>query len=314
MENPGYHTPVMLREIIEYLDPSNGDTVIDCTLGGGSHSAEILKRIVPDGRLIGLDQDDDAISAASERLSEYFGKITIVKGNFAQLNDIASELEINSVEGIIFDLGVSSFQLDTPERGFSFRNDAELDMRMSKDIKLTAEKLVNTYSESQLTDIIFKYGEDRWAKRIAKFIVENRTHRPIKTTKELVDIILAAVPVGARKDNIHPATKVFQALRISVNNEMESLEKGLNAAIKLLAKNGIICVLSYHSLEDRIVKDTFLQYTGKCTCPSALPICACGAVKSIDIITRRPLQPLDDEISANPRARSAKLRVARKLL
>lgn len=314
MENSGYHTPVMLREIIEYLNPKNGDIVIDCTLGGGSHSAEILKKIVPDGRIIGIDQDDDAIEAASKRLNEYPKNVTIVKGNFSQLSEIASELRLTSVNGIIFDLGVSSFQLDTPERGFSFRNDADLDMRMDKNNNLTAEKLVNTFTESQLTDIIYRYGEDRWAKRIAKFIIEKRTRKPIKTTKDLVDVILAAVPVGARKDSINPATKTFQAIRIFINNEMESLETGLNAAIKLLDKNGIICVLSYHSLEDRIVKDTFLQYTGRCVCPAALPICSCGAIKSLDIITRRPLLPSSDEISINPRARSAKLRAARKLL
>lgn len=304
----------MSREIIEYLNPKNGDTVIDCTLGGGGHSAEILPKIIPDGRIIGIDQDDDAITAASDRLSGFPDNVTIVKGNFVQLDEIASELGIDSVDGIIFDLGVSSFQLDTQERGFSFKGDAALDMRMSRDQELTAESLLNTYSENKLTDIIYRYGEDRWAKRIAKFIIESRTRRPIKTTKELVDIILAAVPVGARRDNIHPATRVFQALRIAVNDEMQSLETGLHAAIKLLGKNGVICVLSYHSLEDRIVKDTFLQYTGRCICPAALPICSCGAIKSLDIITRRPLKSSGDEISANPRARSAKLRVAKKLL
>lgn len=314
MDKPGYHIPVMSREIIEYLNLENGDTVIDCTLGGGSHSAEILKRIIPDGKLIGIDQDDDAITAASRYLSEFSDNVTIVKGNFARLCEIASELGINAVDGIIFDLGVSSFQLDTPERGFSFRNDSELDMRMDKKQNLTAEKLVNTYTESQLADIIYKYGEERWAKRIAKFIVEKRTSKPVETTQDLVDIILAAVPAGARSENIHPATRTFQSIRIYINKEMESLEAGLNAAVELLSKDGMICVLSYHSLEDRIVKNTFLKYTGKCTCPAALPICTCNAIRSLDIITRRPLLPSDDEIRINSRARSAKLRVARKLI
>lgn len=304
----------MVREILEHLGPQNGDTIIDCTLGGGSHSAEILEKITPNGRLIGIDQDDDAIRAASERLGGHQGNVILAKGNFSQLEDIAAKLGICSADGIIFDLGVSSFQLDTPERGFSFRGDAELDMRMDKTQKLTAEKLVNTYTEGQLADIIYRYGEDRWARRIAKFIVEKRNRQPIRSTKDLVDAILAAVPSGARSDNIHPATLTFQAIRICVNREMESLETGLDAAIRLLSKGGAVCVLSYHSLEDRIVKNAFVRHAGRCACPPALPICACGAKKSIEIITRRPLRPSAEEIEINPRSRSAKLRVAKKLL
>lgn len=304
----------MAREILEHLGPQNGDTIIDCTLGGGSHSAEILEKITPNGRLIGIDQDDDAIRAASERLGGHQGNVILAKGNFSQLEDIAAKLGICSADGIIFDLGVSSFQLDTPERGFSFRGDAELDMRMDKTQKLTAEKLVNTYTEGQLADIIYRYGEDRWARRIAKFIVEKRNRQPIRSTKDLVDAILAAVPSGARSDSIHPATLTFQAIRICVNREMESLETGLDAAIRLLSKGGAVCVLSYHSLEDRIVKNAFVRYAGRCACPPALPICACGAKKSIEIITRRPLRPSAEEIEINPRSRSAKLRVAKKLL
>ncbi|MFA6665747.1 MAG: 16S rRNA (cytosine(1402)-N(4))-methyltransferase RsmH [Armatimonadota bacterium] len=305
-----YHAPVMLKEVLEVLQPEAGATYIDCTVGGGGHSIEIAKRIVPGGLLIGIDRDDDALKAASLRLEEFKNSVILEKGNFENLVEIAERLGVTKARGILLDLGVSSHQLDVPERGFSFRQDALLDMRMDAGEALTAAELVNTLSERELSDLIWKYGEDRWARRIAKFIVKRR---PVRTTGELAETIKAAVPVGARAENIHPATRTFQALRIVVNRELESLQNGLESAIRLLESGGRICVLSYHSLEDRIVKETFLRFSGRCKCPPGLPICTCGAREIIHILTRRPISPTDAEVKANPRARSAKLRAAQKL-
>jgi 16S rRNA (cytosine1402-N4)-methyltransferase len=308
-----YHKPVMLDEVLEFLRPENGKIIIDCTLGGGGHSLEIVKRIVPDGMLVGIDRDSEALAAAAERLASYSENVTLKKGAFGDLSDIAKELGLKTVDGALFDLGVSSHQLDAAERGFSFRQDAPLDMRMDTSEDVTAEDLVNTLSESELADIIWRYGEERWAKRIAQFIVKSRKIKPVKSTGDLVDVIMAAIPQGARKGAIHPATRTFQALRIAVNRELEMLKEGLDAAIGLLKVGGRICVLSYHSLEDRIVKETFLSYSGRCTCPPPLPVCVCGAKKSLEILTRRPALPTDAEIIENARARSAKLRVAEKV-
>jgi len=263
--------------------------------------------------LIGLDRDEEAIKAAAEYLSPYSENVILEKGSFGDLQEIAEKLGIGTIDGALFDLGVSSHQLEAPERGFSFRYDAELDMRMDRSQAVTARELVNSLSERRLAELIRTYGEDRWAKRIAKFIVDRRARKPIRTTFDLVQVILAAVPEGARTEHIHPATRTFQALRIVVNREMESLQQGLDAAIGLLSTNGRICVLSYHSLEDRIVKDTFARHAGRCQCPPGLPVCACGAKKNIRILTKRPLTPAESEIRANPRSRSAKLRAAEKL-
>ena len=310
---PEYHEPVMVNEALEFLQPRSGQVCMDCTVGGGGHAVEIVKRILPDGKLLGIDRDDDALKAAAKRLSEYPGNVILEKGNFSDIETIAWRSGIESVNGVIFDLGVSSYQLETPERGFSFRHEAELDMRMDTTQPVTAKDIVNSYSERRLTEIIRDYGEERWAKRIAKFIVDRRSTRPIRTTTELVDIIKAAVPAGARGDRIHPATRTFQALRIAVNNELESLQAGLDAAIKLLVPTGRVVVLSYHSLEDRIVKEAFTRQAGRCTCPPGLPICACGARENVKILTKKPVLPTDEEVRANPRARSAKLRAAQKL-
>lgn len=310
---PRYHEPVMVSEVLSFLQPQSGQTFIDCTVGGGGHALEIVKRILPDGRLIGLDRDEEAIKAAAEYLSPYSENVILEKGSFGDLQEIAGQLGIETVDGALFDLGVSSHQLESPERGFSFRYDAELDMRMDRSQAVTARELVSSLSERRLAELIRTYGEDRWAKRIAKFIVDRRARKPIRTTFELVQVILAAVPEGARTEHIHPATRTFQALRIVVNREMESLQQGLDAAIGLLSTNGRICVLSYHSLEDRIVKDTFARHAGRCQCPPGLPVCACGAKKNIRILTKRPLLPAESEVRANPRARSAKLRAAEKL-
>lgn len=310
---PDYHTPVMVSEILDYLRPESGRVYLDCTLGGGAHTLEIVKRILPDGKVVGVDQDDDALNAAAEYLSEYKANVILEKGNFADIEAIAHKLGIAAFDGVLMDLGVSSHQLETPERGFSFRFDAPLDMRMNQSQKVTAAELVNSLSEQHLSDLIFHLGDERWSRRIAKFIIMQRAKHKIETTGELVDIIHAAIPAGARPDSIHAATKTFQALRIAVNRELESLQDGLDASIRLLSKGSRIAVLSYHSLEDRIVKETFGRYTGRCTCPSRLPICACGAEKVVNILTRKPILPTEGEISENPRARSAKLRVAEKL-
>ena len=310
---PCFHEPVMLKEVLDFLQPQSGKTYIDCTVGGGGHALEIVKRILPDGRLIGLDRDEEALIAAAECLSEYRENVILEKANYADLEAVMERLGVRSADGALLDLGVSSRQLESPERGFSFRHDSDLDMRMDRSDRVTAKEIVNAWSERRLSEVIWTYGEERWAKRIAKFIVERRSRRPIRTTRELAEIILAAVPAGARTERIHPATKSFQAIRIAVNREIESLQAGLDAGISLLGPGGRVCVLSYHSLEDRVVKETFARHAGRCTCPSGLPICVCGAKKSIRILTKRPLTPTDEEVRVNPRSRSAKLRAAEKL-
>jgi 16S rRNA (cytosine1402-N4)-methyltransferase len=310
---PKFHVPVMVAEVLSLLQPRSGGTYIDCTIGGGGYSLGLIERILPNGRLVGIDRDEEALRAAFENLKRYSANLILEKGNFADLEAITQHLGVAEADGVILDLGVSSHQLEAAERGFSFRHDATLDMRMDTAQTVTARELVNSLSERNLAELIWKLGEERWAKRIAKFIVEKRSRSPIETTRELVDVILAAVPVGARSETIHPATKTFQALRISVNRELESLQAGLDAAVRLLAKGGRICVLSYHSLEDRIVKETFARHAGRCTCPSGLPVCACGAERRIKILTRRPMVPSEEEVRANPRSRSARLRAAEKL-
>lgn len=308
-----YHEPVMLAEVLEYLQPSSGRVFVDCTLGGGGHSLELVKRLVPDGKLIGIDQDDEALTAASERLREFSANVVLAKGNFSQIGEIVADSGVSSVDGVLFDLGVSSHQLDAAERGFSFRSDAPLDMRMDSSAGETAADLVNSLSERDLSDIILKFGEERWARRIAKFIVERRKRERIESTGELVEVILAAVPAGARTERIHPATRTFQGLRIAVNRELESLRVGMEEAIRLLSPGGRVCVLSYHSLEDRIVKEALLKCTGRCSCPPSLPVCCCGAKQTMRILTRKPVVATEEEIDRNPRARSAKLRAAEKI-
>lgn len=310
---PDFHEPVMVEEVLNLLQPQSGQTFIDCTVGGGGHALEILKLTGPDGKLIGIDRDEEALEAAAEYLKRYSDRVILEKGDFGELESISEKLGIQAVDGILFDLGVSSHQLESAERGFSFRYDAPLDMRMNTSQAVTAAELVNSLSERRLAEVIWKYGEERWAKRIAKFIIDRRARRPIQTTLDLVNVIMSAIPAGARPEGIHVATKTFQALRIAVNKELESLQAGLDAAIRLLAKGGRVSVLSYHSLEDRIVKETFARNSGRCTCPPALPVCACGAQKSIRILTKRPLTPSVEEIRRNPRARSARLRAAEKI-
>ena len=311
------HIPVMLDEVLETLSPSDGDVVCDCTLGGAGHSLELGRRCSPSGLLIGIDQDDMALAAAGERIRANIPEVASLqlKGNFAQLDELLQQAEVPGVDCFLFDLGVSSPQLDIPERGFSYHEDSPLDMRMSPGTQtLTAQEVIATYSEADLARILRVYGEEKWASRIAKFIVERRAREPIETTLQLVDVIKAAIPASQRRaGGHHPARKTFQALRIEVNHEMDALRQGLDAAVRWLNPGGRISVISYHSLEDRIVKDLFRERSQKCTCPPDIPVCVCGCVPVLKLGQRKPLVPSDEEIERNPRARSAKLRSATKL-
>ena len=303
------HVSVLKDELVGGV-MKDGGVYVDMTLGGGGHSGEILKR---GGRLIGIDRDSDAIEAAGKYLSAINNNFTLVKSNFSDVKAVISDLEIESVDGIIADLGVSSYQLDEPERGFSYMHDAPLDMRMDRDSGLSAETVVNEYSEAELADIIFAYGEERWAKRIAQFIAQARKENKITTTGELVSIIKAAVPKGARQDGPHPAKRTFQALRIEVNGELNILKDAVKDAVSVLKSGGRIGIITFHSLEDRIVKNTFKELSIGCTCPPEFPVCQCGKVPQVKIITRKPILPSADELEANPRSRSAKLRTAEKI-
>lgn len=310
------HVPVMLDEVLAELDPRPGEVVCDCTLGGAGHSVELARRVAPDGLSLGIDQDDMALTAASERLSREVpeASVRLLRGNFGDLDDLLVEAEVPGVDCFLFDLGVSSPQLDIPERGFSYHEDAPLDMRMnSGNHTLTAAEVVNTYNEADLTRILRVYGDERFASRIARRIVECRSKAPVETTLQLVEIVKEAIPAAARRHGGHPARKTFQALRIEVNHELDVLDRGLRAAVRWANPGGRICVISYHSLEDRIVKHVFSELSQGCTCPPDLPVCVCGHVPIVDVRTRRPLVASDEEVAANPRSRSALMRVAVKL-
>ena len=285
---------------------------VDGTCGGGGHSFEIAGRLTS-GRLIGIDQDEAAISAAGKRLSVYGERVTLVRNNFRHVADVLDELGVERINGILLDLGVSSYQLDTPERGFSYMADAPLDMRMDKRADKTAYDVVNGYTESDLRRILFDYGEERFAPRIASRIVEAREKHPIETTGELVSIIKSAIPAAARDGGHHPAKRSFQAIRIEVNAELDVIRPALEAAMERLAPGGRMAVITFHSLEDRIVKETFAAMASGCTCPRGLPVCVCGKKPSVKVITRKPILPDEEELADNPRSRSAKLRVAEKL-
>lgn len=310
------HVPVMLGEVLRELDPKPGDIVCDCTLGGAGHTVELARRVAPDGLSIGIDQDDMALAAATERFEREVpqGRHLFLKGNFGDLDELLVKAEVPGVDCFLFDLGVSSPQLDIPERGFSYNEDAPLDMRMDpgKHTK-TAAEVINTYDEADLARILSVYGDEKFAPRIAREIVRRRAKEPIETTFELVDAIKAAIPAAARRHGGHPARKTFQALRIEVNHELEVLERGLEAAIRWLNPGGRVCVISYHSLEDRIVKHLFGEMSQGCTCPPDLPVCVCGHVPIIRVKTRKPLVASEEELERNPRARSAKTRAAVKL-
>lgn len=312
-----HHRPVMLIEAMQWLAPRPGGTYVDATLGGGGHGMEIVRRISPGGRFIGIDRDKTALEVASQHIRASAPPdvaLSFVAGNYADLERILDELDCPVVDGVLFDLGVSSPQLDDPQRGFTYRHDAPLDMRMDPDQTLTARDLVNELSERELADIIWRYGEERWATRIARFIVERRRRAPLETTGELVEVIKAAVPAAARRQGPHPARRTFQALRIAVNDELGSLRRGLMGAINRLAYEGRAVAISFHSLEDRIVKEVFRDAARGCICPPELPVCQCHRVPTVRILTRRPVLPSPEEIESNPRARSAKLRAAEKVL
>lgn len=307
------HTPVLLAEVMQHLSLQSGSTIVDCTLGGAGHSRRIQELIGPDGLLVGIDQDPEAIIAATDTLR--LGQQLILRqGNFADIDRILAEEGIAYVDGFLFDLGVSSRQLDAPERGFTYREDAPLDMRMDQSSNgPTAADFVNTADEAQIARIISVYGEDRWASRIASFIVAARGRRPLSTTGDLIEAIKEAVPASARRSGGHPARKTFQALRIAVNREMEVLESALLSAVRWLSPGGRLVVISYHSLEDRIVKSTFRELSSGCICPPDLPVCACGHEPVLRVVTTRPVAPSQEEIEANPRSRSARLRTAEKI-
>ena len=306
MEGEFKHVTVLKNEMIDGVFRGNG-IYVDLTLGGGGHSAEILKR---GGFVVGIDRDEDALRAAEKRLSAISGNFKLVKSNFSDLKAVLQNLGVKKADGIMADLGVSSYQLDTAERGFSYMHDAPLDMRMDKSAGLSAFDVVNGYSAKELERVIKNSGEERWAKRIAEFIVNTRENKKIETTGELVSVIKAAVPKGARQDGPHPAKRTFQALRIEVNGELTVLEQTVRDAADVLAEGARMGIITFHSLEDRIVKNTFRQLESGCTCPPEFPVCVCGGKPKIQIITRKPLLPSEEEISENPRARSAKLRIA----
>ncbi len=308
-----YHRSVLLDEVIEYLRIKSDGTYVDGTLGGGGHSYEIAARLASGGKLIGIDQDEDAIVAAKERLSGFSDFVTIVRSNYCNIEDVLAELGVGGADGILLDLGVSSFQLDAPERGFTYRQaDAPLDMRMDNRQTLTAENIVNEYSEQELFRIIRDYGEDRFAKNIAKHIVEARRKKPIRTSGELTDIIRAAIPKKVQLTGGHPAKRTYQAIRIELNHELEVLEQSIDRMIDLLNPGGRLCIITFHSLEDRIVKLNFRKNENPCTCPKDFPICICGKVPKGKCITRKAIFPGKEECEENSRAKSAKLRVFEK--
>jgi 16S rRNA (cytosine1402-N4)-methyltransferase len=308
-----FHLPVLLNEVLGFLNPKSGEIFIDCTLGGAGHGIEIVKRILPDGLYVGIDKDRDALSKAGEVLKEYKDNIILVHDDFVNLKRILPELSISSANGILLDLGVSSHQLDDGERGFSYWEDAPLDMRMDVGRKASARDIVNEYTIKELAWIFREYGEERWADRIAERIGEARQKKPIETTGELAEIVKNAIPAAARRKGPHPARRSFQALRIVVNNELENLKKVLYDAVEFLSPDGKICVISYHSLEDRIVKQSFRDLSKDCECPPDLPVCICNRNPVVKELTRKPVVPLEEEIAHNYRARSAKMRVVVKL-
>ncbi len=305
------HVSVMLNETVDGLNVKKGGTYIDCTLGGGGHSYEILRRLEGTGRLIGIDQDKDALKAAGERLEE-FDNVTYVHSNFEHIKEIVEEYAPDGVDGIMADLGVSSYQFDTPERGFSYRFDSKLDMRMDRDNPLTAYEIVNSYSESELFRIIRDYGEDKFAKNIAKHIVAQRAIKPIETTFELNEVIKAAIPAKMREKGGHPSKRTYQALRIECNRELEVLTNTLDDMIDSLKSEGRLCVITFHSLEDRAVKNNFRTNENPCTCPPNFPVCVCGKVSKGKQITRKPIVAGEEELEINTRSQSAKLRIFEK--
>lgn len=307
------HIPVLLAEVLHYIQPSICSTIVDCTLGGAGHAGVILISSKPDGLYLGIELDDAAIDTAQTVLARFSQQIKIIRGNFADIDRILDDQQTGLVDVFLLDLGVSSAQIDFASRGFSFRLNGPLDMRMDKRQEKTAADIVNIYPEKRLAEIIKKYGEEKWAKRIAHFIVERRSDKPFSTTEELVECIKNAVPVSARRHGGHPARRTFQALRIELNHELENLQKFLSDGLKWLKPGGRMVIITYHSLEDRIVKKTFQEWARGCICPPDFPECRCGKKPIVKILTPKPVRPKPREIEENPRSRSAKLRVIEKL-
>lgn len=306
------HKSVLLKETIEGLNVRKGKIYLDGTLGGAGHSYEILKKLDGTGLLIGIDQDEEALKAAREKLSD-FKNVEFFNLNYIDFEKALDELGIDKIDGVLLDIGVSSYQFDNPERGFSYRFDAPLDMRMDKNLKISAKEIVNTYSESEITQIIKDFGEEKWASRISKFIVEERKNKSIDTTFDLVEIIKNAIPASARRNGPHPAKRTFQALRIEVNKELDVLKNSIDKFVKRLNPGGRIAIITFHSLEDRIVKNSFKYLEKDCICPPTSPICTCDKKREIKIITRKPITASEDELKENNRSHSAKLRIAEKL-
>ena len=303
------HKSVLLEETVNGLNIKPDGIYVDGTLGGGGHAYEVCKQLSHKGRFIGIDQDEAAIEAASARLSDFGERVTIVRSNYCDMKLQLQKLGIDKVDGIVLDLGVSSYQLDTAERGFSYRVDAPLDMRMDRRQKMTAKDIVNDYSEMDLFRIIRDYGEDKFAKNIAKHIVMEREKGPIETTGQLIEIIKRAIPMKFQKTAGHPAKRTFQAIRIELNRELEVLRESLDDMIDMLNEDGRICIITFHSLEDRIVKGIFKKNEDPCTCPSHFPVCVCGNVSKGKVVTRKPILPSEEELEANSRSKSAKLRI-----
>lgn len=306
------HISVLYKETLDGLNIKDGGLYVDGTLGGGGHSCGILSG-AKNVRLIGIDRDSEAIEAAGKRLSAFKDRITLVNRNFSDIKQIASELGIAGIDGAVLDLGVSSYQLDNAERGFSYMHDSHLDMRMNRNDKKSAYDVINSYSQNELEHIFYAYGEEKWSARVAKFIVEKRSQKPIETTFELVDIIKAAIPKGARAEGSHPAKRIFQAVRIEVNNELEILKNAVDDFAELLAPGGRLAVITFHSLEDRIIKKAFTDLATGCVCPKSFPVCVCNRQPVVKLITKKPILPSEAEETENSRSKSAKLRVVEKL-
>lgn len=308
------HTSVLLSECIDSLNIKPDGIYVDGTLGGGGHAAAICEKLSQSGLLIGIDRDRDALYAAQKRLEPYKCRKLFVQSNYSDIKNVLHENDIEKIDGATLDLGVSSFQLDNKERGFSYMQKAPLDMRMNRDDSLSAYDVVNGYGEKELAEIIRKYGEEKWAARIASFIVKERKDKPIENTEELVEIIKRAIPASARRDGPHPAKRTFQAIRIEVNDELGQLERAAEEFCDVLALGGRFAVITFHSLEDRIIKETFARRANPCICPKDFPVCVCGRIADIRKVTGKPIVPTPEETEKNPRARSAKLRVAEKIL
>jgi len=307
------HYPVLWREVLAYLQPQPGKVYLDCTVGGGGHARHILEISNPSGGLVGIDLDQTALEIAREYLSPFGERVALIQGNFEDIEGVLAKVGLSEVHGVLLDLGVSAFQLRAPERGFSFRDNGPLDMRMDRSKKLTAAELLNTLPEREIKELIFRYGEEKWSGRIARDICRIRTCKPLTNTRELADIVTDAIPRSCHPRKIHPATRTFQALRIAVNGELEGLVHALEKTVKILKTSGRVCAISFHSLEDRLVKQTFRKLDRGCICPPSLPTCICGKKTQLKTLTRHPVTPSTEEIAENPPSRSAKLRVAEKL-